>query len=126
MGSLKTLAIAIIAVFAPAQAMILSSLALVLIDLITGVMAARKQSVPITSGGLRRTISKLFIYELAILLGFLTQTYLTGEHIPVASIISGFIGLTELTSCLENLNIIGGNNLLKVILDKIGFQNDHK
>lgn len=126
MNALKALLLSILAVFAPAQAMILTALALVVMDLITGVLAAKKQNIPITSAGLRRTISKLFIYEIAIMLGFLTQTYLTGDHVPVASIISGFIGLTELTSCLENLNTMSGNDLLKAILDKIGSKNDKK
>lgn len=124
MGALKILAISIIAVFAPAKAMILTSLALVLVDLVTGVLAARKQGQPITSAGLRRTISKLFIYEIAILLGFLTQHYLTGDIIPVSNIIAGFVGLTELTSCLENLNTIGGGQILKAVLNKIGSVND--
>lgn len=124
MSTLKLLALSTLAVFAPAKAMILTSFALVMIDLITGVLAARKQGIPITSAGLRRTISKIFIYEIAIVLGFLTQHYLTGEAVPVANIIAGFVGLTELTSCLENLNIISGNELLATILAKIGSAND--
>lgn len=122
MQLLKYLALSIIAVFAPAKAMILTSLALVLVDLMTGIMAARAQKEPITSQGLRRTAAKLFVYEMAVMLGFLTQQYLTGPEVPVASIIAGLVGLTELTSCLENLNIIGGNDMLKAILDKLGQQ----
>ena len=117
---MKSLALAIIVIFAPAKAMILSSLALVLIDLITGVWAAKIKGEVITSSGLRRSLVKLFIYEVAVLLGFLTQQYLTGDVIPVASVIAGFVGLTELTSCLENLNIIAGGEVLQVLIEKIG------
>jgi phage-related holin len=116
---LKVLALAILAVFAPAQAMILSSVALVVMDLITGVAAARKRSETITSAGLSRTVAKLLVYETAILLAFLTQTYLTGATIPVANIVAGFVGITELLSCMENLNDISGNNLLKALLEKL-------
>lgn len=123
LATLKALCIAVIAVFAPAKAMILSSLALIVVDLITGIMASRKQQIPITSAGIRRTVSKLFVYEAAILLAFLAQQYLLGEVIPAASIVSGIIGITELTSCLENINIISGQNLLKSIIDKLGSVN---
>lgn len=122
---LKALLISIIAVFAPAKAMILTSLVLVIVDLLTGLMAARAQKKKITSSALRRTAAKLFVYEMAVILGYLTQTYLTGEVIPVASIIAGLIGITELLSCLENLNAISGNDLLKTIIDKISAEN-HK
>ena len=123
MNAIKAFAIAIIAVFAPAKAMILSSMALIFVDLVTGVWASKKQNIPITSAGLRQTISKLVIYEVAILLAFLAQQYLLDNSIQAASIVSGMIGITELTSCLENLNIIGGNNLLQSIITKLGSSN---
>jgi len=111
------------AIFAPAKGMILASLALIVLDLITGLIAAKKQQIPITSGGIRRTVTKLFVYESAILIGFIAQHYLMADSVPVASIISGFIGMTETLSCLENINIIGGSNLLKALLDKLNSQN---
>lgn len=118
--------LAIATVFAPAKAMLITCLALVVMDLITGIMASKKAGKPITSSGIRRTIAKLLIYEVTIALAFLTQTYLTGESIPVASIISGIVGLTELTSCLENLNTLSGGDLLKSIIDKLGSTNQTK
>lgn len=123
MNLLKSLTVATIAVFAPAKSMILASLALVIMDLITGILAARKQGLPITSAGLGRTVSKLLVYEAAILLAFVAQQYLLSSLIPAASIVSGVVGITELTSCLENLNIIGGNNILQSIIDKISSAN---
>jgi len=120
LNSLKLLGLAIIIAFAPAKAMILTSLALVTADMITGIWAAKIKGEKITSSGLRRSVVKLFIYEVAVLLGFLTQQYLTGDSIPVASIIAGFVGLTELTSCLENLNTISGGDVLKTLIEQIG------
>lgn len=117
------LVITLAAVFAPAAAMVGTSLTLVVFDLITGVWAAKKAGVPITSAGIRRTITKMFVYESAILLGFLTQQYLTGSTIPVANIISGLIGVTELISVIENLNVIGDNQLLKSVLEKLNSVN---
>jgi phage-related holin len=120
---LAHLGLAILAVFAPAQSMIISTLVLVVVDLITGLIAAHKQGIPITSSGLRRTIGKTLIYEVVILIAFLAQQYLTGPVIPVSSIAAGFIGLTELTSCVENLNVIGGGSLLKALLTKLDSAN---
>lgn len=111
------------AILAPAKAMLLTALCLILVDLVTGVLAARKQGIPITSAGLRRTITKLFVYELVLVLGFLCEQYLSGPAMPVAHIIAGYIGLTEMLSCLENINILSGNDLLKAILDKLNSSN---
>lgn len=114
------LAISALAAFAPAKSMILASMVLVLADLITGVLASKKAGRPITSAGLRRTVSKFFIYETAILLTFLTEKYLLSSMIPVSSIVAGMIGITELKSCLENLNEISGQDLLKQAINKLG------
>jgi len=119
MAHLKVLLLSLLAVFAPAQAMILSSSLLVLVDLITGVLAAKKRGEKITSQGLSRTVAKLVIYESAILLAFITQTYLTGNTIPVASVVAGFVGITEMLSCMENLNSLSGTDLLKVLIKRL-------
>lgn len=126
MNSLKTLAISILAVFAPIQATMVTVLVLVIADLITGLLAAKKSKDPITSAGLRRTIIKIFLYQGAIILAFLTQKYLTGETIPVSNIVAGFIGLTELTSVVENMNIISGKSLFKALLSKLDSVNKNK
>lgn len=120
---LLTLGISIAAVFAPVQHVMLVTLAMISIDLVTGILAAKKQNIPVSSAGLRRTISKLFIYELTIAMGFLVETYMTGSLIPIVKIITTFVGITELKSCMENLDTINGSSLLKAILDKLGSDN---
>lgn len=117
------LGISIIAVLAPAKGMILTSFFLVGMDLITGIAASMKQKHPITSAGLGRSVVKAVVYELAIILAFLTQQYLTGPMVPCASIVAGFIGLTELKSVLENLEILSGGQLLEAIIQKLGSKN---
>lgn len=115
--------LSLIAVFAPIQGMILSALALTVADLVLGVYAAYKRGESITSAGLRRSVSKIFIYELAIMLGYVAQHYMMSDSLPVSSIVAGFVGLTELKSCFENLNSISGQDLLKSVIDKIGSAN---
>ena len=116
-------ALALLAVFAPAQGMMITALMLVVADLITGILASKKQKKRITSAGLQRTIVKTFVYETAIILGFLTEVYLLNHSMPISNMIAGLIGLTELKSCLENIDIIGGKGLLKQVIGKLGSKN---
>ncbi len=123
MSKFKLLSAAILTVFAPIASVLLTALTLVLADLILGIAASHKRGEKITSAGLQRTIVKLVVYMAAIMLAFLTQTYLTGETIAVCKIVSSFVGLTELTSIVESLNEISGGSLLKALLDKFGSRN---
>ena len=116
---LDTLAASLLALFAPIQTMLLSTGALVICDLITGVMAARKAGQPITSKGIKRTVVKLLVYDLAILLAHITEVYLTQHSIPVLNVVTSIIGITELKSCLENLQKISGSGVVTLILDRI-------
>lgn len=118
--------ISICAVFAPIKAGLLTALVLIIADTITGVMAAHKRKEPITSAGLRRSISKLIVYELAILLGYLAEHYLMSDYLPATKIISGMVGAVELKSVLENLDALGGGGLLRTIIDKLGSDNQPK
>jgi hypothetical protein len=84
-----------------------------LVDLVTGILASRKSGIPITSNGLKRTVLKVAIYEVAVLCAFLVGTYLTGPMVPILNICSSLIGLTELKSVLENLDIINGGSFFR-------------
>lgn len=119
---IQSLILSLIAIFLPIKSLLLTSASMILIDLISGVIAARKQNIPVTSAGLRRSISKLFVYESAIMLAFLVETYMS-DVVPFVKIASAMVSLVELTSVYENINIIGGNNLLKSLIDKLGSAN---
>jgi len=120
---LLVLLTAIAAVFAPVQQVMLVTLIIMAVDLVLGIMASRKRGEPISSSGLRRTITKFFVYETSICIGFLVQQYMLSDLIPVVKIMSTFIGITELKSCLENLDEINGTPILKVIIEKLGSSN---
>lgn len=113
-----------LAALAPIQAAICAIFAVVLIDFVTGIMAAYKLGDKVTSAGFRRTISKLAIYQFALISGHLIEDYLIFDAFPVAKIIAGVIGLVELTSILENCNIVYGGNLFRALLHRIGSVND--
>lgn len=120
---ISAIIVSLSAIFAPIQSVMVTMLVLILADLVTGIIAARKRGEAISSSSIRRTVSKILIYEVAIALGFIAQAYLIKDIIPVANLIGSVVGLVELKSVLENLNSISGQDLLKSVIDKLGSQN---
>lgn len=116
------LLLATVAVFIPIKAALLAIVALTLLDLVTGVTAAIRRKEALTSSGFKRTVVKLFVYLSVACLAYVVETYLTGELIPLAKIMSGLIGITELKSVLENLESITGLPLLQLLIDKLAQQ----
>lgn len=124
---LKALALSTLAVFAPVKAVLVTVLVLVLLDTITGVMAARKRGERITSAGLRRSVSKLLAFELALIAGHLLERFLlVGAGIPVVSLLAAAIGVVEAKSVLENCDTISGGSVFKSIIGRLGSTNDRK
>jgi hypothetical protein len=119
MRTLEVLALSLISVFAPIQAVILTVFALVVGDLITGIAAARARGEPIVSSKMKRTVAKLFLYELALLLAFATEKYLISDMLPVSKLVSSIIGITELKSVLENLDTINGESIFTSLVKKL-------
>ena len=115
--------VVLVAILAPIQATLLTTLALVVCDMITGIIAARKRGEKITSAKMRNTLSKLLIYEMLVIISYFTQIYLLSNAFPVTNLITGIIGMTELKSCLENSESILGSSLFDSIVQKLGSQN---
>lgn len=117
------LVISSVAVLAPIKIVMLVVGIVIFADLFTGVWAAYKRGEKINSAGLRRSISKVLIYNLAIVLGFIIEKFLIEGMIPLSKIAAGLIGVTEGVSIFENLNSLAGNNVFKSIIDKLGSVN---
>jgi hypothetical protein len=126
MKHLEALMISLVAIFAPIKAVIIMTGVLIVVDLITGIMAARKRGEQINSAALRRTITKCLVYNCAVLTGFLVEVYMIDGLMPISKIVSGIIGVVEFSSILENLNTIHGSNLFKTLIEKLGSINDKK
>lgn len=109
----------IISIFLPIKAMAIAALVATLIDLVLGVLAAKKQGIAITSSGLKQTIIKIFVYEIALILGFIIQKFLMQDSLPLTNLISTLIGCTELKSVAENLEIISGQPFLAALIQII-------
>lgn len=122
--TLEPLILSIFGVFAPIKGIIITVGIVIVVDLITGILAARKRGEKITSAAIRRTVSKILIYQTAILTGFLIETYLTQDLVPITKIVASIIGIVEGKSVFENLNAVSDNKLFSEVLKKLGSIND--
>jgi DNA integrity scanning protein DisA with diadenylate cyclase activity len=113
-----------IAVLAPIKAIMVVTGILIFADLITGILAANKRGEKINSAGIRRTISKIFIYQLAIIVGFLIEKYMLSDFLPISKVAAAAIASVEGFSIFENLNTIDGSNLFKKAINLLGSSND--
>lgn len=111
---------------APIKMAIIATICLVLFDTITGVYAAYRKGVDINSEKLRRTITKFFVYFMAILTAFIVERELIGESVPLVKLITTGIGTVEGLSILENLNKIQDMPLLRMIIEKLQPMRDNK
>ena len=125
MQKLSALLMSVALVFAPVKATLITVMVLTVADLISGIMASRKEGKKITSSGLKRTIIKTTVYELVVMLGFLTEQFMTGDSVPVVKVLAGFIGITELKSVMENLERISGMPMVRLLIEKLN-QTDKK
>lgn len=121
----KTMLVAI-AALSPIHSVMITVGILITMDLITGLWAAYKKSEIITSAALRRTVSKFVVYQIAVISAFIVQKYMLSDMVPASNIVAGVIGMVELKSVLENASKILGGDVFKLILEKLGSQNDSK
>lgn len=121
---LENLFISLVILLAPLQSVMVSIIVLVVLDTILGVIAARSQKEPITSHKLKRMVAKLGLYYTAVLVGFVAGNYLIDALIPIEKMITTLIGIVEVKSVLENLDIIYGGSFFKSLLDKLDKKQD--
>lgn len=100
----------------PIKAVLITAFVLTMVDMMMGIGAAVKQGQKVTSKGMGRTLLKIFVYELALMMGFLSEKYLLDGSVPVTKLLGGLIGATELISILENADIMSGNSLFSKII----------
>lgn len=122
----KALAASIIAIFAPIYTLMFAAGFLIIGDLITGIMAAKKRGDVICSAAFRRTVSKIAVYQIVIMSAFLVETFMLGGALPISKIAASIIGITELMSIIENAEIVYGEPIFSKIKRILGSDNDKK
>lgn len=120
---IRNLFIASVAILAPIHSTLIVVGILVFLDTVTGVWAALKKGEKITSAKLRDSVSKLIIFQIAVISAFVLEKYLLQDLLPVSKMVAGIIGLVEATSLFENLNVIYGRNIFQSVIDKLGSSN---
>lgn len=121
MKTAKLLAITAVAYFAPTKSVLITVMALSMLDMLLGIAASKRSGKPVSSQGLRRTILKVVLYEIAVLSAYVVGKELVGPQLPVMNMLTTLIGLTELKSVLENLAIISGegNSVFSNLVTKL-------
>lgn len=126
MSKLHILLMSFVVMLAPAEQAILAVLALSICDLISAIAVSIKnrpqgQSIlqTVHSNGIKRTVIKVAVYEVATILAFVVGLYLTGPEVPVMKWVTSLIGLTELKSVLENLDLLSNGSFFKMVTSKI-------
>lgn len=103
---------------APVQPFLISIAVLVVCDVVTGIWAARKRGELITSAKMARTVPKIILYPLGILISELMVKTYFGDTPVVGSLtymVALFISTVEFQSNIENIGHITGMNIWKHI-----------
>lgn len=108
----------------PLMPFLILTIALVFCDTYSGVKAARKRGEIIVSNGLRRTIEKMVLYFMAILLaegmrGVFQIPNLPMTEVTITYIVAASIALIEFKSNIENIESVTGAKIWTYISDTI-------
>lgn len=101
--------------FIPIKGFLLFTVFVVFADTISGVLASKKQAIEINPRGLYRTIEKIIVYFLSILI-FEGAKQTFSIPLNISYMVASMIAVVELTSISENVKKITGVNLGTFIL----------
>ena len=101
--------------FIPIKGFLLFTVFVVFADTISGVLASKKQAIEINSRGLYRTIEKIIVYFLSILI-FEGAKQTFSIPLNISYMVASMIAVVELTSISENVKKITVVNLGTFIL----------
>jgi uncharacterized membrane protein len=101
--------------FLPIQHFLVFTIAVVFADTITGIKAAKKEGQKINSKGLYRTVEKIVVYFVAIMI-FEGARKTFSLPFGVTYSVASMIAFTELFSIAENVKRITGVNLKTLFL----------
>lgn len=101
--------------FIQIKGFLLFTVFVVFADTISGVLASKKQAIEINPRGLYRTIEKIIVYFLSILI-FEGAKQTFSIPLNISYMVASMIAVVELTSISENVKKITGVNLGTFIL----------
>ena len=118
LGYLSAVMTWLLSFLAPVWPFVGLSIALVFADMYTGIRKARHRGEQIHSRGLRRTVEKIALYFLVIVLSEgVRQTFFPA--VPVTYLTAMAICLTEFKSMVENVQEVTGANIWIQLKDRL-------
>ena len=88
-------------------------------DFVFGIYRAYKTKQEINSRKMGHTISKLFLYNLAVLSVFMLEKLVFGTDVQFTKVVVGVIAMVELKSIDESFRILYGFSIYESLIDKI-------
>lgn len=120
----KTWILACMSIFLPIRELMLTIGFLVGADMVVGIWKALKTGQKIRSRRMSDTITKMLLYQLAIVSGFLIEKYIITDMLPIAKLIGSVIAIIEFKSIVESIESVTGQNLWTKIKEVIGRKSD--
>ncbi len=112
--------LASLAVFLPIKELMLTIGFLVAADMVVGIWKALKLKQRIRSRRMSDTITKLLLYQIAIMSGFLIESFIIAELIPITKLVATVIAVIEFKSIIESIESVTGKDLWSRIKTIIG------
>jgi hypothetical protein len=112
--------LASLAVFLPIKELMLTIGFLVGADMVVGIWKALKLKQRIRSRRMSDTITKLLLYQIAIMSGFLIETFIISELIPITKLVATVIAVIEFKSIIESIESVTGKDLWSKIKAIVG------
>jgi len=120
---LKAAVLVVLVFFTPIHKLLLLTTVLLAFDLVSGIAARLKRGIKITSSRFGGSIVKVFVYSVAMCASHIVESTFVPE-LPIVRMLAAMIGLRELLSIAENLNILAGRNLLDGLIATLKVAND--
>ena len=109
-----------LAVFLPIKELMLTIGFLVGADMVVGIWKALKLKQRIRSRRMSDTVTKLLLYQIAIMSGFLIETFIISELIPITKLVATVIAVIEFKSIIESIESVTGKDLWSKIKAIVG------
>lgn len=118
MTILKNILIALLVFFTPIREATYTIAALISLDTITGVWAAKKRGETFSSSKFSNSIAKIFVYDTLLIMAFALETYMI-PYVPCTKLVMAYIAVTEFTSLLENAGFIVNRDIVSFFKQQI-------
>jgi len=116
--------LASLSVLLPIKELMLTIGFLVFADLVVGLWKAMKLKQRIRSRRMSDTVTKLLLYQLAIISSFLIEKYVITEMLPIAKLVGTVIAIIEFKSIIESIEAVTKQDIWSRIKSLIGRKSD--